>query len=212
MENSVLTENAYQYILDKILDGSIAPGERIREDQIAAEIGISRTPVREAVNQLCQNGFIKYIKRKGLYCIQIERKELELLLDFREDIEEFTYLQCIKVASKEDIASLYKDISDFDNLSEEEKLKKHTQYDINFHIHLAQCTHSSYLCKYVNELETLLIIVRKNLQSNKQQKFIIDDSWKLHRDLVEAIENRDAASVCKINHNHVQLMRDTQLE
>ena len=55
--NTVLAENAYNYILDEILKGRIQPGERIREDEIADEMGTSRTPVREAVNQLSQNGF-----------------------------------------------------------------------------------------------------------------------------------------------------------
>ena len=64
--NTVLTENAYNYILNQILDGQIKPGERIREDVIAEQMGTSRTPVREAVNQLRQNGFINYVKRKGI--------------------------------------------------------------------------------------------------------------------------------------------------
>ena len=74
--NTVLAENAYNYILDEILKGRIQPGERIREDEIADEMGTSRTPVREAVNQLSQNGFIKYIKRN------IINKKAELEINF----------------------------------------------------------------------------------------------------------------------------------
>ena len=83
MDNSVLTDNAYHFILNKILNGEIAPGERLREDTLAEQLGMSRTPVREAVRQLSQDGFIVNIKRKGLYCVEISEKDLLNLLDLR---------------------------------------------------------------------------------------------------------------------------------
>ena len=51
--NTLLVENAYNYILDQILNGTIKPGDRIREAIIAEQLATSRTPGREAVNQLC---------------------------------------------------------------------------------------------------------------------------------------------------------------
>ena len=123
--NTVLAENAYNYILDEILKGRIQPGERIREDEIADEMGTSRTPVREAVNQLSQNGFIKYIKRKGLYCVQYNRDELESLLELRETLEEFSYIHCANMAKKEDIERLQNIIKQFNSLPDQEKEKQH---------------------------------------------------------------------------------------
>lgn len=122
--NTVLTENAYNYILNKILEGEIKPGDRIREDLIAEQIGTSRTPVREAVNQLCQNGFINYVKRKGLYCVQPSKEELEDLLELRQVLEEFCYIKCTQRATKEDIQRLYNHIQSFQSLTREEQIKK----------------------------------------------------------------------------------------
>jgi len=209
MENTVLTENAYKYILDKILSGSIKPGQRIREDQIAAEIRTSRTPVREAMNQLCQKGFITYVKRKGLYCIQLNHSELEGLIDLRESLEEFMYIQCAKRASQDEMKSLNDDILRFDSLTDKEK--RHAELDIAFHIHVAECTHNDYLVKYITEIETLLLIVRNNLQSNFKQKDIIEFSWKLHQKIVDAMKRKDVSLIKELNHEHVQLMRETQL-
>lgn len=104
--NTLLVENAYNYILDQILNGTIKPGDRIREDIIAEQLETSRTPVREAVNQLCQNGFIHNVKRKGLYCVQISREELVDLLELRQVLEDYCYCKCADKATKEDIDRL----------------------------------------------------------------------------------------------------------
>ena len=175
--NTVLAENAYNYILDEILKGRIQPWERIREDEIADEMGTSRTPVREAVNQLSQNGFIKYIKRKGLYCVQYNRDELESLLELRETLEEFSYIHCANMAKKEDIERLQNIIKQFNSLPDQEKEKQHAKCD-----------------------------------SSVQVKDIISLSWLLHDQIVDAIAKKDISAIKKLNQEHIELMRKTQLD
>ena len=209
--NSVLTENAYNYILDQILNGSIKPGDRIREDVIAGQLGMSRTPVREAVNQLSQNGFINYVKRKGLYCVQLDESEQRTLLDLRENLEAYTYVECMKRASSEELLSLMQDITDFLALPAEEQLLQHSRRDISFHIHAASLAHSHLIEKYVREIETMLLIVRKNLVGSHRQKDTIDLSWDLHAQIVRAIQDKDETLIRELNHEHIQLMRETQL-
>lgn len=210
-KNTVLTENAYNYILEQILDGQIKPGERIREDVIAEQMGTSRTPVREAVNQLCQNGFINYIKRKGLYCVQPSKQELEDLIELREVLEEFCYIKCAQRADKGDIQRLYDQIESFHNLPREEQIKSHSQYDIQFHLTAADISKSQRLIKYINEIETLSLIVRKNLKDSRRMEEVIDLSWILHLNIVKAIESKDIRTIKENNHEHIKLMRDTQL-
>lgn len=209
--NTVLTENAYNYILDEILDGKIRPGDRIREDVIAEQMGTSRTPVREAVNQLCQNGFINYVKRKGLYCVQPTREELEDLLELRQTLEEYSYMKCAKRATAEDIRLLYEAIDAFRRLPREEQLKNHARHDIRFHLMAAEITRSQRLVKYIDEVETLLLIVRKNLKDSRRMEEVIDLSWTLHYNLVQAIEQKDLQLIREINAEHIRLMKDTQL-
>lgn len=209
--NTVLTENAYNYILNKILEGEIKPGDRIREDLIAEQIGTSRTPVREAVNQLCQNGFINYVKRKGLYCVQPSKEELEDLLELRQVLEEFCYIKCTQRATKEDIQRLYNHIQSFQSLTREEQIRKHAYHDIEFHLMAADISRSKWLIKYINEIETLCLIVRKNLKDSKRMEEVIDLSWILHLNIVKAIEEKDIKTIKENNDEHIKLMRDTQL-
>lgn len=209
--NTVLTENAYNYILDEILEGNIKSGERIREDIIAEELGMSRTPVREAVNQLCQNGFISYVKRKGLYCVKLSREEMTDLLELRLVLEEYSYIKCAERASKENIAKLYSLIDNFQALPKEEKMRHHIKRDIQFHVMIAEISRSQRLIKYINEIETLLLIVRKNLKNSSREYEVIELSWDLHYELVKAVEAKDKQLIRELNREHVKLMQDTQL-
>lgn len=209
--NTVLTENAYNYILDEILEGNIKSGERIREDIIAEELGMSRTPVREAVNQLCQNGFIHYEKRKGLYCVKLSREEMTDLLELRQVLEEYSYIKCAKRATKEEIADLYTTINNFQAMPKEEKMNRHIKCDIQFHISVAEISRSQRLIKYINEIETLLLIVRKNLKKSNREYEVIELSWDLHYRLVKAVEAGDVQLIRELNREHVKLMQDTQM-
>lgn len=210
--NTVLAENAYNYIIDEILSGNIEPGERIREDEIAAKMGTSRTPIREAVNQLSQNGFIKYVKRKGLYCVQYNKDELESLLELRQTLEEFCYLQCAKRGTDEEIQSLYEIIQKFEALPNKKKISQHAKCDVQFHVLAAEITKNERLIKYIREVETLLLIVRRNLCSSEHMEEVIGLSWKLHFQIVKAIEKKDIEEIKKLNDEHIKLMRETQLD
>ena len=209
--NTLLVENAYNYILDQILNGKIKPGDRIREDIIAEQLETSRTPVREAVNQLCQNGFIHNVKRKGLYCVQISREELIDLLELRLVLEDYCYAKCADKATKEDIARLNQYIDAFMALPKDEQLANHEKYDIQFHLMTAEMTGSQRLTKYINEIETCLLIVRKNLKNSSRKEEVVDLSWLLHKNIVKAMELKDKGLLQELNREHIKLMKDTQL-
>lgn len=211
MDNSVLTEYAYNSILDMILTGKIKPGDRVREDVIAEQIGVSRTPVREAVNQLSQNGFINYVKRKGLYCVDFTDKDLLDLLDLRLALEDLCYRKCIDLASDNDLKLLYTHIEEFQKLKEPERSAQHSHYDIQFHVLTAEIARSSRLVKYVQEVETTLLIARSNLRASGVAEKVIELSWQEHLKIVRAIEARDRALVGELNRLHIQLMKETQV-
>ena len=144
-------------------------------------------------------------------CVQLDESEQRTLLDLRENLEAYTYVECMKRASSEELLSLMQDITDFLALPAEEQLLQHSRRDISFHIHAASLTHSHLIEKYVREIETMLLIVRKNLVGSHRQKDTIDLSWELHTQIVRAMQDKDEALIRELNHEHIQLMRETQL-
>jgi DNA-binding GntR family transcriptional regulator len=219
---SVLTDYAYTEVLRMILSGDIKPGTRIREDLLAEQLGRSRTPVREAVNRLTQNGFITNIKRKGLYCVKISRQDLLNLTELRLALESLSFEKCIDLASDADIAGFQRIIDEFQAQltvivgHDEETMGKeiallHNEYDIRFHVGIAQISASSRLIQYVNEVENMLLIARQRIYSSKDRVAIVQLSWEQHYRMYQAIQRRDKAAARDLLGAHLKLMLDTQI-
>lgn len=222
--NFVLADYAYTSILNMILSSEIKPGDRIREDLLAEKFGISRTPVREAINHLVENGFIVNIKRKGLYCVSITKSELLDLLELRTVLESLSVNKCIDLATDEDIEYISGIITDFnqkynqllrstDSNTNKEIAQLHNSYDVKFHVSIANVSKSNRLIKYITEVENTLLIARQRIYKNTNEgKSIILLSWKQHELMMESIKARDKTAAIDMLHTHLKLMRDTQVD
>ncbi|MDR1929180.1 MAG: GntR family transcriptional regulator [Treponema sp.] len=219
---SVLTDYAYSEILRMILSADIQAGTRIREDLLAEQLGISRTPVREAVNRLTQNGFITSVKRKGLYCVKFTRRDLLNLMDLRVVLESLSFEKCVSMASQEDIAGFQRTIDDFwrefdtimshdENSIGKELALLHNDLDVRFHVGIARISDSLRLVQYITEIESMLLIARQRIYRSSERVEIVQLSWKQHEEMLEAIRawNKDAARA--LLDKHCELMRQTQI-
>lgn len=95
MKHPSLKETAYKLIKEKLLNLEFAPGSRLREDHLAEKISMSRTPVREAVNQLVREGLINSVPRKGLFFIELTKEKINDLIDVRTGLESLAVMKCI---------------------------------------------------------------------------------------------------------------------
>lgn len=220
-QNSVLTDHVYSEILKKILSSQIKAGSRIREDILADQLGVSRTPVREAVNRLSQNGFITYIKRKGLYCVNLTRQDLIDLIELRIALESLSFEKCIEKATGADVDEMQRIIDDFNRefavvLNRKEKIEGEMSFllndcDVRFHVCIAKVSCSSRLIQYINEVETMLLIARQRIYYNNESVEIVRLSWDQHQQIVDAIKAKDRKSAMSLLEVHRKLMVDTQV-
>jgi len=86
-ESVPVRERAYEYLKTSILSGRFNPGERLTEEHLAKELGISRTPIREALHKLESEGLIKPLATRGFIASQDSREEVEELFDIRAVLE-----------------------------------------------------------------------------------------------------------------------------
>ncbi len=101
-----LKQHAYQVILDKLMAGSLAPGVRLSDDALARELGISRSPIREAISQLSTEGLVEYRPRSGAYVKALSRREYEELYDIREALEGHAAAKAAERISGADLGEL----------------------------------------------------------------------------------------------------------
>lgn len=87
-------ERTYEYLKSNVLSGHYKPGERLTEEHLAAELGVSRTPVREALHKLELEGLVKALETRGFCVAQDSRHEIEDLFDIRAVLEGYA-LRCV---------------------------------------------------------------------------------------------------------------------
>lgn len=87
IEHVGLAEKVYEKIKDKILEENLAPNTRLISDQLAEEMGVSRTPVKEALLRLEKEGFVHSVPRSGTYVNRFTPEEMEEIYDIREVLE-----------------------------------------------------------------------------------------------------------------------------
>jgi DNA-binding GntR family transcriptional regulator len=97
-----LKEKVYSTIKKRILKFELKPGEKIFETEIANDLGVSRTPLREALNKLEQEGLIKTLPNKGYFVSNISATEIEELYEIREALEVLAIRTAVKNSRKED--------------------------------------------------------------------------------------------------------------
>src|ERR671915_1173892 len=91
-----LSARVYNEIKNLILCNEIMPGQKLHHQQLSERLGVSRTPIREALTRLVQEGYVSFLPNRGFTCKEIRMQEAEELYDLREALEAFAVERAIK--------------------------------------------------------------------------------------------------------------------
>lgn len=206
MEHLSLREKAYRIIKEKLLSMEFEPGSRIREDLLAEEIAISRTPVREAINKLIAEGFINNIPRRGIFFIEIKKDEILDLLDVREVLEILAVDKCIEKLSPKQMRNLEKILDDTERALNSVKYAHCNELDSMFHLEIAKISGNKKLIGFCRDIEDYMRIARaveKETQTRKKNQRALEE----HRLILECIKNKDRVGAEKATRNNIMSMR-----
>src|SRR5580704_7630282 len=101
-----LKQHAYKLIRKRLLSGSLPPGGRLSDDALAKELGISRSPVREAISQLTSEGLVEYRPRSGAYVRVPEPRELAEWYETRIALEGFAVMRAAERITEPQLSEL----------------------------------------------------------------------------------------------------------
>jgi DNA-binding GntR family transcriptional regulator len=108
-----LRDVVFDYMKDAIITGKLKPGERLMEVQLAEKLGVSRTPVREAIRKLELEGLVVMVPRKGAYVADLDAKDLLNVLEVRSSLEGLAASLAAERITEEEIDKLKKIIEEF---------------------------------------------------------------------------------------------------
>ncbi len=188
-------EKAYKVLKEKIITCELMPGAVVDQNQLMEEIGVSRTPVREAVNALEQEGLLVVMPRRGVIVSNISLKEVSHIYTVRETMEPVIAELATPVA---EIKTLEKFRDVFKNSSDDFTLVTHNDYLL--HVYFAECTGNSYLIRLMDNVlsHNMRIVVLGSRIPDR-----IKTSNHEHLEIIERMLDRNAEGAKLAMQKHI---------
>lgn len=196
-----LREKVLYHIRNDILKEVYKPGEALIEKKLCENLGVSRTPVREAIMQLELEGLVQSVPNKGVIIKGISIKDVEEIYTIRMMIEGFAAKLAAENITKEDIAEL-KEIVDLQEFYTTKNDKEHLiKFDLKFHEVMLKAGKSNPL---IHLQRTFYHYVQKIRVSSYKTPLRAKEALKEHKAILNAITNRDAKQAEKLTIEHIK--------
>ena len=195
-----LRDVVFQTLRQAILKGELKPGERLMEIQLAQKLGVSRTPVREAIRKLELEGLVLIIPRKGAEVAEITIKDLEDVLEVRAALEELAVCDACENITEEQILALKEAADNFQAALESDDLVKCAETDMAFHEIIYSATNNKRLLQILNNLREQMYRYRMEyVKDIRQRSNLVEE----HRELLDAISSRDSIKAKELMKTHL---------
>ena len=205
-----LTLNMYAYLplrdvvfntlREAILKGDLKPGERLMELQLASKLGVSRTPIREAIRMLEQEGLAVTTPRKGAEVAKMTLKDMEDVLEIRDALDELAVRIACQKISDEQLKQLEDMKELFEKSTQTGNVKKIAEADVTFHDVIYEATGNPKLVTLLNNLREQVYRYRvEYIKDPKNYPTLIAE----HEAILESLKNRDVKNAVEAMHVHV---------
>ena len=192
-----------------ILRGELKPGERLMEIQLANKLGVSRTPIREAIRKLELEGLVLMIPRKGAEVAEITEKNLRDVLEVRCALEELAVqLACDRI-DRDRLRELHAAAAHFRDVLGNADITELGEADEAFHDVIFQATGNNRLIQLLNNLREQMYRYRIEYLKKKE---CYPQLLEEHAQIMRAIEEQDKEKATKITMQHINNQVDTVVD
>ena len=161
---------------------------RLDERRLATDLGVSRTPVREAMAQLEREGFVRAVPRRGIYVVRKSRREVIEMITAWAALESMAARLITETASDADIAGLRRMFATFEGDRLQAKLDEYSEVNITFHQTIIELSGNSVLIKLAENLFAHMRMIRGATIGEEDRA---DRSIRDHMNIIQALESRD---------------------
>lgn len=203
-------EKVYEYLKSTILSGRFNPGKRLTEEHLAKEIGVSRTPVREALHKLELEGLIKPLETRGFIVSRDSKDEVEELFEIREILEGYALRIISEGISEQVIEQLNGLIEKAEDALRRKKIEEVFKWNTKFHDML----HG--LVTEKRRLHRQMVNVRKYVLRYRKGTLQYPDGGKRaiegHRKILMALRLKDPELCERIMREHIRQAKEDALQ
>ena len=208
-ERKSLGEHVFESLKQAINQGNITAGEWLVESHIAETLGISRTPVREAIHKLEREELIERQPRGGFTVLGLNRSDIEETFGIRSVLEGYAARLAAQKHKKEELEPLEKKIKEFQKALDRKKMNELTAINTEFHDLLYALSKSPKLISIINSLRDQIYRFRK--MNLKEEKFAATSNQD-HIQMLQSIRNRNAESAERLTREHILKGREIVLK
>ncbi|MDD2390973.1 MAG: GntR family transcriptional regulator [Desulfobacterales bacterium] len=201
---SQTTEKAYEIIKKQLIEGKHVAGGKLDERSLSDELGTSRTPIREALNQLRQEGYIERVLRVGHVVKHFSLKEFKELYAVRTVLEVTAVRMALDHSDDEKIAALHSILESSHKSTQLPGQRRQyiTDEGLEFHMLLNSYCGNETLYKYLSSVTEKITLIHRRLKEDSSGYDRSCDSLVEHRRIFEAFANRDADQLEKAVRDH----------
>ena len=195
-----LRDVVFNTLRQAILRGELKPGERLMEIQLANKLGVSRTPIREAIRKLELEGLVLMIPRRGAEVAEITEQNLRDVLEVREALEELSVKLACEHATQEQIEEMKQAAQVFKESLSGDDVTRIAEADVAFHDAINMATDNQKLIQILNNLREQMYRYRvEYLKDEKNFPILIRE----HSQIVEGLTAKDKTMLTAAMHKHV---------
>ena len=197
-----LSARVYNQIKNLILCNEIMPGQKLHHQQLSERLGVSRTPVREALTRLVQEGYVSFLPNRGFTCKEIRMQEAEELYELREALEAFAVEKAIANLTDAALARLRAKMNSYGRDVQNRFTRERLMFDQEVHLAIAELAGNETLMSTLNHVFERIVLKRRTdglydpargLAAHQEQLLVL-----------EAIERRDADKAVAVLRSHIQ--------
>lgn len=204
-----LRDVVFENLRMAILEGNLKAGQRLMEVQLAEQLGVSRTPIREAIRKLELEGLVVMLPRKGAYVANMSFKDLIDVLEIRASLEGLAASLAAERRRDEDIGDLERVAKEFETSVRETDIDNVLKKDIEFHEKIFSMANNKKLYQLITSLWEQVHRFRVTYVSNYEASLSLVDE---HNRILEAIKKGDCELAKKYATEHIEIAEQFFME
>lgn len=214
------SQQAYWQLHEKISSGELEPGSVVSEASLAKDLGLSRTPIGEALRRLAEEGIVEQVPRYGTIVREIPTSELAELFEIREALEGMAAgkaAERITPSSLEDIARLCDTIDQeiagakarHAKRLEDEPLRRFLAADMAFHLLIIASAGNRRLLDMIQQTRSVSLMFKARRGEHSIER--VEQAGSAHRAILQALTERDSAEATRLVVSHIRASREQSL-
>jgi len=201
LEHANIDRRIYEIITEQILTGKLAPGTRLTEEDVARQLGVSRTPVREAMKSLAKDELVELLPRKGMYVKKLELQDVAEIYDIRAVLEELA----VTLATPRIPQAIIDALRAGAETSREEitlgRKEESQAFDRELHRCIAEHSGNRRLAATIESLGNMVNFFRTTVIARADEQIM--QALEEHMVIIEAMAVRDTAAAAKAMKEHI---------